>query len=230
MTLAPWLSGTTSSANAENRPAPMTILYCSSDEIGFTGDIYTPIQFSRDKEIADELGLTDLQMERLKEADEQFNAGLKDWLASLRPQPDQKGLDPSDLNKEAGKLIQDSRKKVAEILKPDQLRRVRNVWLQLYGLWIISGQDLQELLRLSITQEKKIDQIRAQMFNKINSSIDQPVGSKISERCKSVVITNEKLRSIVRQGEQSALAVLTPQQKDTLEKIKGQPFKLNRDF
>lgn len=129
------------------------------------------------------------------------------------------------VNKEAAKLVNDSRKKVAEILKPDQLKRMRNFWLQLYGLWIIPGKDLQELLRLTTTQEKNIDLIRAQVFRNINDASDKPVRPKSPEQCKVAVINNDRLFKMVKQGEQSALEVLTPEQRNILEKIKGKPFK-----
>ncbi|MCM2359249.1 MAG: hypothetical protein NDI77_13960 [Geobacteraceae bacterium] len=226
--IAALASSAVGSAEGRFGPDPMMIVYCSSEQLGFNGEVVAPLQLLQRKEIADELGLTGSQLDNIKEADQQFNAGLKEWLdkqAGSAAFSQQRKEKAGGLDMDIAKQVGETRKKVAEILKQGQLRRMRSISLQMYGLWVIPIKDMQELLRLTTTQEAKLDGIRAQLFRKINDASDAPVKPSSPVQCKIVAVNNEKIRSLVVQSERAAYEILSPEQKETLEKMKGKPFR-----
>ncbi|MBK5276397.1 MAG: hypothetical protein JJE30_15310 [Desulfuromonadales bacterium] len=205
-------------ASSEQRFDDMFLIYCATDTATFEGEILVSLKFLQTKQVQVELGLTDSQINNLNEAIESSNKALLE--------PYVKKGNHRDSLENIQKSVDATRKKLAEVLRSNQLSRFKGLMVQKYGPWNLGNKDFREVLRLTPEQKFKMDNVRAQMFNKINAMSDKPLTASSSGICKYVPIDNEAARDTVKKSEQSFLDLLSAGQRETLDKIKGKPVKM----
>jgi Spy/CpxP family protein refolding chaperone len=158
------------------------------------------------KSVQDELKLSEEQVKKIKElADKQRESfrGLRDLSQEERRTKMQ----------EAAKA---NEKAVAEILKPEQLKRVKQISLQQQGARALSNPEVATALNLTSEQKDKIKSIQeearaARGQRGQRGRPDEETRKKLEEARKA---TNEKLMN-----------VLTAEQKTKLKELSGEPFK-----
>lgn len=204
-------------ASSEQRLDDMFLIYCASDTATFEGDILVSLKFLQTKQVQSELGLTDSQINNLNEAIESSNKALLE--------PYVKQGNHRDSYDNIQRSLDATRKKVAEVLRPNQISRFKGLMVQKYGPWSLGNKDFREVLRLTPEQKFKMDKVRAELFDKINAMSDKPLTTNSNGICKYVTINNDADRDLVRKSEQSFLDLLSAGQRETLDKIKGKPVK-----
>lgn len=212
MSLAFVLLATNPASSIEQDPI-IYAFYCPSEEIPFIGELMPPVlHVLEDDKVKAELALSNSQVEKLREVDKAFLAGLKDILTH-----NDGSRSIEDHVVAIGKLSEDARKRTNEILKPHQMSRMREILLQLYGVLFVPKKDLRQLLRLDRDQERAIDEIRSGVFRRIDETASPG-------RCKFVTSTKRDISILLEKGEKSVYLLLSPEQKATVEKLKGKPF------
>ncbi len=209
----------TAKAAGEKKSEHTVVIYCGAGEPDFKGEILFPLQFLKMKQVQSELELSAAQIEKLNESLEK--------IGTVIIEPYLKNGYQNESYDDVEKKLDASRKRIAEILGSRQMPRFKGILVQLYGLLSLPNRDLREVLRLKPEQKYMLDSIRAQMFAQINGISENPIKATSNGGCKYVPVDNEKSREIVRKSEQSFLDLLVPDQKQTIEKLKGKPLKLD---
>jgi hypothetical protein len=223
-----FVSPAKSSYSAE--PAPIiSAFYCSSKEIDFIGELIPPVlSIMEDNKVKTELDLSDSQIEKMREMDKVFFAGVKDVLNSSENRGSEllrNGRKIEDHVIAIGKLSEDARKYTNEILKPHQLARMKELLLQLKGgVLTIPKKDLRQLLRLDRKQEKEIDEIRSFIFKRIDETASPASVITSVGRCKFATSTDCNIAISLEQSEKLVYSLLSPEQQATIEKYKGKSF------
>jgi hypothetical protein len=205
----------------------ISVFYCSSDEIPFIGELIPVITILENDKVKAELGLSAIQIDRLKEEDKSFSAGIKNFITRQNGSDNasDKGSKTSvEYIKSAAFMIEDARKRTSEVLKPHQLTRMKEIVLQRAGILSIPKREIQQLLHLERKQERALDEIRSRLFKKIDDITPQNHVMAAGNACKFVSPERGKLAAFIAESEKSAYRLLTSEQKDTIEKLKGKPF------
>jgi Spy/CpxP family protein refolding chaperone len=183
-----------------------------------------PIQLIQSDQVKKELGLTDEQITKIKE----MEGSLRQEIAAKEAALQLKGLDPKQKEeklKSAAKDIDDltkkSRAKAGEILKPEQIKRIKEIMLQVYGWSVLTRNDYKDDLKLTAEQDKQLDTIQEQMSSQMRSGWTVPTGDKAEE---TLSANRRKMDAIMKASNAQALKVLTPEQTAKLETLKGAKF------
>lgn len=184
-----------------------------------------PLTLLSSEQIKQELKLTDDQVNKLK----QVNIDLRAQMDKLTS-----GVDPTKLSdaekkqkqQEVDRVNQNVRQQLTTILKPEQITRSKQIFLQLYGFGVLTQQDYKSDLKLTADQESKMQNLGKELFVKVQQDWDIPKGSQ-EEQNKILANNTEKVEKLVEDSNKQAVQMLTPEQQTTLDKLKGKEFKLD---
>lgn len=146
------------------------------------------------KSVQEELKLSDQQIEKVKELAKKNREGFKDL----------KDLSEEDRRKKLADTAAANKKALAEILKSDQRKRLKEISLQTRGGSALADPEVASALKLSDEQKEKIKSIREESRGKGRGGFT-PEARKAAQ---------EKL-----------MGVLTDDQKTTWKTMTGEPFK-----
>jgi LTXXQ motif family protein len=212
----------TSAENSETGSTPLTALLGNSDRKSTD-----PLELLENAQIKKEISLTDEQSAEIKKLDTEFRASLKTKVAGVKIE-ELKGDETKLKAKytEIDKDAQSFREKVGKVLKPEQLSRMKQIYLQIYGFGPLTSSDYTTDLKLTDEQSGKIKTIREDLFTNMKASWTTPTGSD-DEKKQTIANNRKQMEQILKDSNDQTLAVLTPEQKKTLETIKGKEFKLD---
>jgi Spy/CpxP family protein refolding chaperone len=121
----------------------------------------------------------------------------------------------AELNKS---VTSEVNKALADVLKPDQVKRFNQIRIQVQGLQAFADPDVQAKLNLDADQKQKIRSIaqdsQGQMREVFQSAGDDRAGAR------------RKLAELRKENMDKALAVLTADQKSTWKDLTGEPFEV----
>lgn len=159
----------------------------------------------QNKSVQDELKLSDDQVAKVKDA-AQKQAAARPSLQGL--QGEERAAKMRELSKEGDKLV-------ADILKPEQTKRLKQIRLQQQGATALASPEVSKELNFTEEQKTKLKELQAdarkQMQGLFQGGNREEAMKKVTEINKS---TNEK-----------AMAMLTPEQKAKWKDMTGEPFK-----
>ena len=144
------LLATNPAYSTEQAPV-ISAFYCSSEEIPFIGELMPHmISIMENDKVKAELGLSNEQIEKMREVDKGFISGIKEALARNEDNGDEplrSGGKSGNHVIAIGKFSEDARKRTQEILKRNQGARMQEIILQLNGVLSIPKKDLRHLLK-----------------------------------------------------------------------------------
>jgi Spy/CpxP family protein refolding chaperone len=162
-----------------------------------------------------ELKLSADQITKVKDAIKEVQAKHKDDLAKLRDlQGDENRAQRAEIMKG---VRADLKKAIAEVLTPEQQKRLHEIELQQAGARAFEQEDVQKELKLTDDQKEKIKTINADAA-KARQELSQ--GGQRPDR--------EKIQSLRKETNTKIMEVLTDQQKETWKKMTGAPFEIQR--
>ncbi|MDJ0732580.1 MAG: Spy/CpxP family protein refolding chaperone [Nostocaceae cyanobacterium] len=216
---------TVSDTGAKNKEiSPLTSLLPGNDRT--TSD---PLSLIQNEQIKKELQLTENQSAKIKQIEQDFRAAITQRVSGVTF----KGLDKTqkeakikEISKDLDKEIQEARKKVGAVLKPEQETRWKQIVLQIYGWGVLTKDEYSSELKLTSKQQEEMNQLRDQMITKMRANWQNP-DNKNEPREKVIASNRQRLEQIVKNTNEEALDVLTPEQKKNLEKLKGKKFNLD---
>ena len=160
-----------------------------------------------------ELNLTDEQKEKIKELAKE-----------MRPPRRSEGEGPSP--DERRTMMEKAQKKLAEILKPEQLQRLKEIQLQAMGPAALGNPQVVKALGITDEQGAKIKTLldegqrkRRELFGSMRDLLREDRREKMAEN-------QGKLRQIQKELMDKALAVLTPEQREKFRQAQGQEVRL----
>lgn len=155
-----------------------------------------------------ELKMTDEQIEKAKEALKTVGTKFKDDRPGKDATPEQRA--------EFGKKVSEATTKaLADILKPEQVKRLRQIELQQRG---ITDADAQKELKLSDEQKTKIKEIGDKSREEMGNIFKNAQGNREEAR--------EKMTKLRKETQEKQTAVLTDAQKKQLKEMQGEAFEV----
>ncbi len=184
-----------------------------------------PLELFQNPQIRKEINLTDEQATKIKGISDQFRqrvralvSGLK--LGQMEPEEREKKLDQikGELEKEVGV----ARNEVGKVLTPEQLKRFKEITLQIYGFGILSYEHFIQELKLTPEQQAKLKKLRDDTWAKMRINLKVP--QKGSDNRQVIAANRKRMDQILQESNAKALAILTPEQQKILEMLKGKKF------
>jgi Spy/CpxP family protein refolding chaperone len=152
-----------------------------------------------------DLKLSDDQIAKVKD----FEQKRREALSGLRD------LSQEERQKKMEEQNKADHKAIAEILKPEQVKRLKQIAWQLQGPQALANEEVSTALGLSADQKDKLkkigDDMRTQMRELFQAGGGEEARKKMEELRKN---TSDKM-----------MEVLTPEQKTKLKELTGEPFK-----
>jgi Spy/CpxP family protein refolding chaperone len=154
------------------------------------------------KSVQEELKMTDAQVKKVAElAEKQRESfqGLRD-------------LSQEERRTKMQELTKANDKAISEILKPEQLKRVKQISLQRQGARAVNNEEVAKSLKITDSQKEKIREIQTKAREETQGLGFDEDGRK--KRQEVMQATNEKI-----------MGVLTAEQKTKLKEMQGETFK-----
>jgi hypothetical protein len=170
-----------------------------------------------------ELELVDDQKTKLGEANQTMRDSMQEVFSGMQPPtpdmtPDEPRKAGEEMQKKRQPIQEKYQKAVESILLPNQVKRLKEIALQVAGTQALSDKQVQEDLKLSSDQVDKIKTINEDMGKKIQALIAEANGDFQSIR--------PKMQELRPDTEKQLTGVLTDAQKASLEKMKGQKLEI----
>jgi hypothetical protein len=187
-----------------------------------------PLELIQSDQLKTELAITPEQSAKLKTVENDLRTKMTKRKTAV--EAELKGVTDAKVKedklkaayKEIDAETKSSRDSISTILKPDQLKRLKEVFLSIYGFGPLNSKDYKDELKLTADQTKQLDTLSDQMQISMRTSwetTDDPAKSA------SVLTSNKnQMQSIIKKSNDKAMEVLTAEQKKTLETLKGKPF------
>jgi hypothetical protein len=192
------------------------------------------VQLLNNQEVQKELNLTDEQKDKVAKAAEKSSTALAKRLSALpirnprQSKPEIMAMEIDDLRREhEDKLM----KMVYEILLPNQFQRLNEILIQSQGVMALLTPGVIEALALTDQQQKDMKAIKTEFIGKMMNAPMQTMDVKSDDpRAKTgygygfKVSTTETLKvqkDLSKQCDDKLLAILTQDQRDHFEKLKG---------
>lgn len=134
----------------------------------------------------------------------------------------------AERQKKMAELIGKTEKQLAGMLKKEQSKRLDEIELQQQGVDGLAGEYAIKALKLS---KETVEKIKAAIQDRNQKQMEAMAGMRRGgggfnrEAFQEIREKNEKTRA---ETEKAILALLTKEQKEALEKLKGKPFELDR--
>ena len=165
-------------------------------------------------QVQKELNLSDQQQEKIH--------ALAKEMMPVRPSEGQ-ALSPE----ERQAMIEKAQKKLAEILKPEQLQRLKEIQFQAMGVAALGNPEVVKALGITDDQQAKLKTLRDEAAEKGRKLFGSMRYLSREEQEAKRAENQEKIRQIRKELMEKALAVLTPEQRQKFEKLQGKKFDLD---
>jgi hypothetical protein len=181
------------------------------------------------KQLQDELRMDKDQVDKLTGALAKVREALRDDMAKLRA-PDISQEQRADVLKKVGEA---NAKALESVLKPEQVKRLRQIEIQQAGLAMYAKEDVQKALKLTDDQKEKIDEINKSLQKDLRElSPGGPGGGGPGGRGGRGGFDPEvmkKREGLQKEAKELIVKVLNDDQKATLNDLTGAPFELRLD-
>jgi len=165
-----------------------------------------------------ELELVPEQKEKLKEVGEKAAAKARENFAAMGKLRDlseeERKTKFTEMNNTMRAQAEQTKKDIEEILLPHQVERLKQITLQIRGLGALQDKEVQDALGITEEQKEKMKSVGESMMEKLRG---MGRGGDENER----KARREKMESARKEVEAKILDILTTDQKEKFEKMKG---------
>jgi Spy/CpxP family protein refolding chaperone len=189
-----------------------------------------PLQLLQNSQIQQELNISSEQNTKLASLEQEFRSKINQTVADINLNDLSSEEQEAKLKEIRATLSEETaatRNELETILSPDQVKRMRGIFLQVYGWGVLTRYELAEDLQLTTEQQKQLDDIEQDMLTKMRTNWEVPPEDNPQERNKVIAQNRQKMEQIIKNSNEQSLAVLTPEQQQKLETIKGEKFELD---
>jgi len=172
-----------------------------------------------------ELKLDQEQVDKLKQAVQSVMEKHADDFATLR---DASPEERREKGQEIGRKVNDETlAAVNDILKPDQLKRLKEIELQQAGTQAFARPDVEKALKLTSDQKDKIKTISEDAAKEIRASFGGGGGGGAgAANPQAFQAAREKMNTVRKESLERVLAVLNDDQKTSWKEMTGKPFEV----
>jgi Spy/CpxP family protein refolding chaperone len=166
-----------------------------------------PAMLLRQESVQKELKVTDDQLKKIEDLSEQMREKFQEAF----------GLEGEERNKKMQELRQENDKALAGILKPDQLKRLKQISYQQQGAMAVADPEVAKALQLSDAQKEVIRKANQEMGAQMRELFTP--GSPPDEEAR------KKMTELRTATADKIMKSLTSEQKAKLKELQGPPFK-----
>jgi Spy/CpxP family protein refolding chaperone len=172
------------------------------------------------QQLQEELKMDKEQVDKLNSALAKVREDLRDDTAKLRDRNT-----TAEQRAEITKRVADANNKaVAEVLKPDQVKRLHQIENQQAGLNMYTKDDVIKSLKLTEAQQSKIKTITTDLQNDMRELFQPGRGNPFDPE------TTKKRENLQKEATENVQKVLTDDQKSLVKDLTGEPFELRFAF
>ena len=182
----------------------------------------------RREQIQKELKLSEEQVTKVGEVGQKYREEMRPKWTALREIEDreQRRAKMTELTEQSEEK---SRNQLREVLAREQMIRLYQIRLQIRGpVYGLNHKFIAGRLKLTPEQREKAAQIQKDSQQKTREAFQGMRGLSQEERRQKMSEVREKLGKIRSDAAEQVLSVLTAQQKEQFEKLKGEKFELQR--
>jgi len=125
--------------------------------------------------------------------------------------------DRAKMREEAAARAKKEKEEIAKILKPDQLKRLTEIYVQQQGVNALNDEDVAKELLITDDQKAKLTKVREEQGTAMRELFGAGAGGDREA-------ARTKMADLRKQNEEKTLAVLTDAQKKNFEELKGKKF------
>jgi Spy/CpxP family protein refolding chaperone len=163
-----------------------------------------------------ELKLTDEQIQKIKDVTQKIQEKHKDDFAALAKVDQQERREKfQELFKTIG---EETEKGLADVLKPEQSKRLKQISLQQRGSQAFNEEDVQKTLKLTDDQKDKIKTLNEDAGKEMREIFQNAQGNLREAGEKAAALRKETMEKV--------MALLTDEQKKAWKDMTGEPFEV----
>jgi hypothetical protein len=125
-------------------------------------------------------------------------------------------LEAEERPKKIAELDRESEKIALDILKPEQVKRFRQIAIQVLGARAFTRPDVMAALKLTDIQKQQVDIVLKHMAVEVKG-LRQPGGNRSA--------VQKKMRELTKTGQEKIVQTLTAEQQAKWKELTGEPFK-----
>lgn len=195
------------------------------------GAMRSPLMLLQMEQVQKEIELLDDQKAKLRELAEKTQGQMREQFAGLRDLPeDQRRAKMEELRKQMETRAQELQKEVEGILLPHQIKRLKEIRIQMMGLRALEDTEVAKALGITDAQKEKLAAVREEAMQAMRGSMEDFRGLRDlpeDQRREKMNQMREKMQKARQEVEAKVLGVLSDEQKKTFEEIKGKAFEIN---
>jgi Spy/CpxP family protein refolding chaperone len=178
-----------------------------------------------------DLELVDDQKAKLKEISDKAMAKMREsfsGMGNLRDlSDDERKTKMDEMRKKGTALAEETKKEIEGVLLAHQLERLKEIVIQVQGTGALSSKDVQTALGLTADQLEKMTKVRDGAMEKTQGLMGDMTGLSREDRQAKMQEMRPKMDEIRKQAEADVLGVLTADQKEKFEKMKGAKIEID---
>ena len=181
-----------------------------------------PTTLLRNSQVQEELKLALAQQDKIRDIYKQQNAKRTEQFQAIRGlQGEERTKKIAEWRKQMEAAAKDTRQQLRQLLKPEQQTRLDQIALQMQGQRVWQDQAIIKKLKISDQQQQQFQEIEQAAVEKRKQLFqDRRAGSV--DRAKYA----EKLKEISKDHEAKSENVLSKEQHDQFQKLKGEKFEM----
>jgi Spy/CpxP family protein refolding chaperone len=178
------------------------------------------------EKVQKELKLTDEQIEKVKQVAEKVRGEMREKFSGLRDIQDAKQR-RAKMTEIGNQADAQALKELGDALPREKRMRLFQIRLQVRGAaWALTNARTAERLKLTDEQKKKAADIENAAQEKTFEVFGAMRNLSEDERREKMAETGKKIQAIRAEANKKALELLTAEQKESFEKMKGEKFEL----
>jgi Spy/CpxP family protein refolding chaperone len=174
---------------------------------GGGGFMRNPAMLLGQESVRKDLKLSDEQSKKVEEFSAKMREKMQDAFA----------LEGDERRTKMQEIMKESEKAVADLLKPDQTKRLKQIGYQLQGSTAFTTDDVVKALSITDDQKKEIQKINQESFAQMRELFQGGTPPDAD--------TMKKVQALRKEATEKATKVLTDEQKKKWKELTGEEFK-----
>lgn len=194
---------------------------------GFLGvSMGGPAALLMNEQVRNELGITEDQATKLRQAVQDLMSGQREQFQALRDlDPGQRRAKFEELGE---KLRKEVDKKLAEVLEESQIKRLKEIELQVairtQGLLVLLRPEIVQALGITEKQQEQLRELGEAMAEKMRAAFEDVRDLEPEQRREKMQDAMQKVR---QEAQEKVESLLSDEQGETLEKMMGKPVEID---
>ena len=186
------------------------------------------LQLLRLEQVQKDIELVDDQKTKIKELADAVSKEMRDQFSGMRDlSAEQRQAKMEEFRKKAADREAELTKKVEAILLPHQVKRLKEINIQVQGLRALQNAEVAKELGITEDQKAKMEAIRKEITDQFAKAREEMQNLSDEERRAKFREMGEKMRGNREETEKKILDILTPAQKEKFETMKGKKIEIN---